>query len=495
MATEHKALIMLFGATGDLATRKLYPAIFNLYQKGSLNDHFAVLGNARQPLTDDEYRQLVTDSLPTDLNADSETVQNFSAHFSYITHDVTDTQNYPQLKLKADELDEQFAIGGNRIFYISMAPQFFGVVTKNLKSQKILSDNGGFNRLVIEKPFGKDYESAKELNDELSHSFKEEQIFRIDHYLGKEMIQNIEAIRFGNTIFESMWNSRYIDNIQVTLAEDLGVEERAAYYDNAGALRDMVQNHIMQIVSLLAMEHPAAFTDVDIRSEKVKALRSLRIYDVIEASTNFVRGQYDKNGAIKAYRNEDCVPQDSNTETFVAGKLLFDNYRWSGTPFYIRTGKKLADKFTRVDVVFKKPVVNIFSDNNDFQNNSPLNANVLTIFVDPNQGFSLLVNVKNNDQGFKTEPVNLTYMEDSKRTKKTPLPYERLIHDVLKGDGTNFSSWQEVAYAWKFVDQIKRVWNIQQPLFPNYAPNSMGPASADELLARDNRKWVYRLNK
>ncbi|GAY73715.1 glucose-6-phosphate 1-dehydrogenase [Lentilactobacillus kosonis] len=251
----------------------------------------------------------------------------------------------------------------------------------------------------------------------------------------------------------------------------------------------------MQIVSLLAMEQPVAFQDTDIRAEKVKALRSLRVYNVAEASTNFVRGQYGASvdGSSKEYRKEDGVPADSNNETFVAGKLLFDNYRWSGVPFYIRTGKKLADKFTRVDVVFKKPLVDIFSFPQD--GNTLLSPNVLTIHIEPEQGFSLVVNAKNSEQGFHTEPVNLDFYENSQRTQATPQPYERLIHDVLKGDGTNFASWPEVASAWKFVDQVRRVWDIQQPMFPNYIPGSMGPVTADELLARDHREWVYKLNQ
>ncbi|WP_172187782.1 glucose-6-phosphate dehydrogenase [Lentilactobacillus kribbianus] len=491
MAKERRALIMLFGGTGDLATRKLYPALFNLYEKGNIRDHFAVLGTSRAELSDDEFKAMVTKSVAKESN-DKKMIQDFVSHFAYVAHDVTDVKHYSVLREKADELDKKYEINGNRVFYISMAPNFFGTVAQNLKTQHLLTDNGEFNRLVIEKPFGRDYKSAKQLNDELSAAFDENQIFRIDHYLGKEMIQNIEAIRFGNTIFEALWNNRYIDNIQITLAEDLGVEERAGYYDNSGALRDMVQNHIMQIVSLLAMEQPVAFKDVDIRSEKVKALRSLRVYDVIEASSNFVRGQYGESpdGKTKPYREEDDVPADSNTETFVAGKLLFDNYRWSGTPFYIRTGKKLAGKFTRVDVVFKKPLVDIFAFPQS--GSTPLNDNVLTIFVEPNQGFSLRVNAKNNEQGFHTEPVDLSYMEDQ---KDVPQPYERLIHDVLKGDGTNFSSWPEVASAWKFVDQIRQVWDIQQPNFPNYIPGTMGPVAADELLARDNRQWVYRINQ
>ncbi|MBZ2201976.1 glucose-6-phosphate dehydrogenase [Lentilactobacillus hilgardii] len=492
LPTERRSLIMLFGANGDLAVRKLYPAMFKLFEKGNIRDHFAVIGSSRYKVDDAKYRDMVTKSVEKE-SSNKKMIADFASHFYFVTHDVTDLSHYSVLKDKADELDKKYKLEGNRVFYISMAPNFFGTVAKNIKTQGLLSNNSGFNRLVIEKPFGRDFESAKELNDELSNAFEEDQIFRIDHYLGKEMIQNIEAIRFGNTIFEALWNNRYIDNVQVTLAEKLGVEERAGYYDNSGALRDMVQNHIMQIVSLLAMEQPVAFKDTDIRAEKVKALRSLRVYNVAEASTNFVRGQYGAVGESKAYRDEDGVPKDSNTETFVAGKLLFDNYRWSGTPFYIRTGKKLADKFTRVDVVFKKPLVDIFSFPQSGK--ALLNANVLTIYIEPTQGFSLVVNAKNSEQGFHTEPVNLEFLEDSKRTKETPQPYERLIHDVLKGDGTNFASWPEVASAWKFVDQIRRVWDIQQPMFPNYIPGSMGPVSADELLARDHREWIYKLNQ
>jgi len=495
VATERTALFMFFGGTGDLAYRKLYPSLFNLYQKGSLRTHFAVIGTSRQTMDDAKFRAAVKKSLADSGNrSDSKEATDFISHFYYQAHDVTDTAHYAVLKEAAEKLDKKYKLQGNRIFYLSMAPQFFGTIAQDLKNQGLMSDNkDAFNRLVIEKPFGRDYDSAKQLNDALSHSFEEEQIFRIDHYLGKEMIQNIEALRFGNTLVESLWNNRYIDNIQVTLSEKLGVEERASYYDNSGALRDMVQNHIMQIVSLLAMEQPVAFTDTDIRAEKVKALRSLRVYNVADAATNFVRGQYGAVDNQPDYRHEDNVPTDSTTETFVAGKLLFDNYRWSGTPFYVRTGKMLADKFTRVDVVFKRPLVDIFAFPQS--KSTPLAANVLTIFVEPHAGFSLQLNAKNNDAAFGTEPIKLDYLVDAEKSKETPEPYERLLHDVLKGDGTNFSSWPEVSYAWKFVDQIRRVWDLQEPNFPNYTPHSMGPAAAEELIQRDHREWIYRLNK
>lgn len=491
MAKENKALITLFGAAGDLAQRKLYPSLFNLYKKGYLAEHFALLGTSRRPLSDEDFQQMVLKSVNGMENEEGQ-AQAFAKHFFFQSHDVTKPEHYTVLKQRLEELDKQFGAEGNRLFYMSMAPQFFGTIALNLKNQDLLTKDG-FNRLVIEKPFGRDYESAKKLNDELSQTFNENQIFRIDHYLGKEMVQNIQALRFGNTIIESLWNNRYIDNIQVTLSEKLGVEERAGYYDQSGALRDMVQNHIMQIVAQLAMEQPVAFTDSDVRVEKIKALRSLRVYTPSEAAANFVRGQYGAGDDTNAYRNEDGVDPNSITETFVAAKLMFDNYRWSGVPFYVRTGKKLADKFTRIDVVFKKPLIDIFA-NPRMKSEQSLNSNVLTIFVEPNSGFSLRLNAKRAGQGFTTEPVDLKYLQSDEAKNESPEPYERLFHDALEGNHTNFASWAEIAYAWKFVDVIRKLWDIEEPQFPNYTPGSMGPAASDELLARDGRQWVYRLN-
>lgn len=492
MATENKALITLFGATGDLAKRKLYTSLFKLYQKGYLADHFALLGTSRHEMSDEEFQEMVLNSIK-DIPAKDGEAEAFSKHFFYCAHDVTKPEHYAKLKDRLTELDKQFGTEGNRLFYMSMAPQFFGTIAISIKKQGLLTDDG-YNRLVIEKPFGRDFDSAKKLNDELSQTFEENQIFRIDHYLGKEMVQNIQALRFGNPVIEALWNNRYIDNIQVTLSEKLGVEERAGYYDNSGALRDMVQNHIMQVVAQLAMEEPVAFTDDDVRVEKIKALRSLRVYTPSQAAANFVRGQYGADGSQPDYRHEDGVDPESGTETFVAAKLMFDNYRWSGVPFYVRTGKKLADKFTRIDVVFKKPLIDIFANPNS-GNEQALHSNVLTIFVEPKSGFALQLNAKHVGQGYTTEPVDLKFLQSDSAKKESPEPYERLFHDALEGNHTNFASWAEIAYAWKFVDVIRNLWDIEKPQFPNYTPGSMGPAAATELLARDGRKWVYDLNK
>ncbi len=493
MSKEKIALFTIFGGTGDLAQRKLYPSLFKLYQKGYLQDHFAVIGTARRPWTDEHYHEVITDSLAS-LNADPATVAAFADHFYYQSHDVTDAQHYVTLKKLSQKLDDQYGLEGNRIFYLAMAPNFFGTIAQHLRSENILTPNG-FNRVIIEKPFGHDFESAKELNDQLTATFNEDQIYRIDHYLGKEMIQNISAIRFGNNIWESLWNNRYISNVQITLSEKLGVEERAVYYDNSGALRDMVQNHILQILSLLTMDQPVEFTEKDINVEKVKALRSLRPFTPEEVATNFVRGQYDADGDVKAYRNEDKISPASNTDTFVAGKVMIDNFRWSGVPFYVRTGKRLADKFTRIDVVFKRPIVNIFNhddvrDNDD--DATSLAPNVLTINVEPTEGVELRMNAKAIGQGFATSPIQLNYAHDPEATTNSPEAYERLLHDALNGDATNFTHWKEVAYSWKFVDVIQKYWDEHTPDFPNYRPGSMGPVASDDLLRRDGNEWVYK---
>ncbi|CAM2867882.1 glucose-6-phosphate dehydrogenase [Fructilactobacillus fructivorans] len=487
MATANRALFMLFGGTGDLALRKLYPALFELYKKGSIDNHFALLGLARRPHTDEEFQKMVLDSISSEAD-NQEQAEEFASHFYFRSHDVTNVEHYRALSKLADELDKKYELDGNRIFYVSMAPRFFGIVAKNLKDEHVLSDNGGFNRLVIEKPFGRDYDSAEKLNNELTTAFKEDQIFRIDHYLGKEMVQSIPVIRFGNPIIDAVWNHNYIDNIQITLSEKLGVEDRAGYYDTAGALRDMVQNHTMQIMTLLAMDKPASFVDTDVRAAKIKTLENMNFYDTEGVKENFVRGQYGAGSGSAAYRDEPDVPHDSNNDTFVAGKVTYKLPRWEGTPFYVRTGKKLAAKATRVDVVFKKDINNIFAKA-DLPDT--LKTNVLSILIDPRGGITLRVNVKDSKQGFHTETIDLDYLQNDARASEVPQPYERLFHDILNGDHTNFASWPEVAAAWKYVDPIQKYWDETQPDFPNYEPGSMGPKASDELLARDGHSWYF----
>ncbi|MFD0897068.1 glucose-6-phosphate dehydrogenase [Loigolactobacillus binensis] len=491
MQNEKVALFIIFGGSGDLARRKLYPSLFRLYQKGYLDQHFAVIGTARRPWTDDYYHQVISDSLSS-IQAPTDQIAAFTDHFYYQAHDVTNSEHYVVLENLAEKLDQKYDLQNNRIFYMAMSPNFFGTIAKHLKTENILT-TAGFNRLIIEKPFGHDYNSAEELNEQIRSSFTENQIYRIDHYLGKEMVQNISAIRFGNNIIESLWNNRYIDNIQITLSEALGVEERAGYYESAGAMRDMVQNHISQIATLLAMEPPVSFSAADIRREKIKVLRSLHIDTPEEARRNFVRGQYAAatvdGTRLESYREATQVNSESNVETFVAGKMEFENYRWAGVPFYVRTGKRLAKKETRVDVVFKQLPMNIFETISD---EDKLSDNVLTIYVEPTEGFGLRVNAKRLGQGFETRPVDLDFRHSAAAAGNNPEAYERLLLDALNGDSTNFTHWDELSQTWKFADVVEKVWAETKPTdFPNYPSGSMGPVAADKLLQRDGRYWIY----
>lgn len=476
MAKEKRALIMLFGATGDLANRKLYPAIFQLYKKGSLQKHFALIGTGRHPWSNQNLRNAVAKSVKPLADSDNQ-VNSFTSHFYYQRHDVTNPQHYVVLKQLADKLDQKYQLSGNRLYYISLAPKFFGIVSKNLREQHVLSKNG-FNRLMIEKPFGHDYPSAKALNDSLTATFDQDQVFRIDHYLGKELIQNIYALRFTNPIFEHAWNHNYIDNVQITLAEHLGVEKRAGYYDGTGALRDMVQNHIMQTLGVIAMDEPKSFTDKDIHDAKARALNSVEIYDANDVKKNFVRGQY------KGYRDAQGVPSDSNTETYVAGEIHVHTPRWSGVPFYVRTGKTMPAKETRVDIVFKKP-------QKDLLTKGQTRPDILTIHIEPESGINFTFNRKAIGYSYTVKPTVSKDMESKAEIDKTPQPYERLINDALSGDSSNFASWDEIAHDWKFVDPIRKVWDNTKPNFPNYDQKTMGPKDANQLLARSGRHWIY----
>ncbi len=484
---EITTLLTFFGGTGDLAKRKLYPSTYNLFKKGFLQEHFAIIGTARQDMTNDEFREVVRTSI-ADFTEDKANAEAFIEHFYYIQQDITDQSGYADMLALNNKLDAQYDLKGNRIFYMSVAPRFFGTVAQYLNSEGLITKSGEFNRLMIEKPFGSSYETAEKLQNELSEAFDENQIYRIDHYLGKEMVQNIAAVRFGNPLFDAAWNKDYIENIQVTLSEVLGVEERAGYYDTAGALRDMIQNHTMQVIGWLAMEKPASFTDKEIRAAKNAAFDSLKIYNSAEeVAQNFVRGQYGESadGSQKKYLDEMDVPADSQNNTFVAGKLQFDMPRWEGVPFYIRSGKRLAAKSTRVDVVFKKGL-NIFGDDISLANP------VLSILIDPKGGIEFKINAKDIKSAFDTRTIDLAWQVSDEDKAVTPEPYERMIHDAMNGDGSNFADWNGVGTAWRFVDAIQAAWDAKKEQFPNYVSGSMGPATSDELLAKDDNEWIFK---
>lgn len=480
------ALIMIFGATGDLANRKLFPSLYRLFEKGNLSENFAVIGVGRRSLSNEQFQENVKNSVQS-ATLNGTNINEFASHFYYHSHDVTDSDSYGVLRDMASQLDEQYQTKGNRIFYLAMAPEFFGSIAIHLNEDG-LTNVKGFKRLVIEKPFGHDLQSAKELNNQIRTAFSEDEIYRIDHYLGKEMVRNIEVIRFANAIFEPLWNNRYISNIQVTSSETLGVEERGRYYENSGALRDMVQNHMLQMVALLAMEPPIKLNTEEIRSEKVKVLRAMRAIKDDKVDKYFVRGQYGEgmlNGQkVSAYRDEQMVNPQSNTETFVAGKLLIDNFRWAGVPFYIRTGKRMKSKSTKIVIQFKDIPMNLY-----YKTGQTLNPNLLVIHIQPEEGITLHLNAQKTGNHMNATPVKLSYANTGIDGINTPEAYEKLLYDCMQGDATNFTHWDEVALSWNFVDNISQHWQKTQTHFPNYESGSAGPKDSDVLLARDGFFW------
>lgn len=481
MSQNQKALFIIFGGTGDLAYRKLYPALYKLYTKNYMSDNFAVIGTARREWSDDYYQEIVTEAIE-DIKVSDEHAKEFASHFRYQSHNVKDTEHYHTLHDLADQLDEEYDLEGNRVFYLSMSPSFFGTITSHLRQQNLVTDNG-FNRVIIEKPFGTKYESSNELNNEILESFDEEQIYRIDHYLGKEMIQSLTALRFGNPIFKALWNKEHISNFQVTLAEDIGVEDRGAYYEQSGALRDMAQNHILQVVSLLLMDEPATYDSTEITKKKVEALSDLTILDDSNVTDKFVRGQYTTSSDefdILDYLSENEVGKNSVVETFIAGQLDSKNEQWENVPMYVRTGKRMKDKCTRIDVVFKKDDNGLFASDN-------LAENVLTIHIGPEEGISFQMNNKQVGLAFEVEPITLKY--DQK--KETPDDYEKLLLNALQGDKTSFVHWEEVAQSWKYIDAIREVWAKDPSDLAKYPVNTNGPKEAFDLLERNGHHWIW----
>ncbi|CAH1855579.1 glucose-6-phosphate dehydrogenase [Convivina praedatoris] len=483
MVSEIKTLVTFFGATGDLAKRMLYPSVFNLYKKGYLQNNFAIVGTSRQELSTEEYQEMVRQSIQAGVT-NQDQAEAFIKHFSYNASDVTEAAGYAGLRETIEAAAKKFGVEGNRIFYMSVAPRFFGTIAQYLKSEGLLADKG-FNRLMIEKPFGSSYATAEKLQNELENAFEDDQLYRIDHFLGKEMVLNIAPLRFGNPLIANAWNKDYIKNIQVTLAETLGVEERAGYYDTAGALLDMIQNHAMQIVGWLAMEEPASFSDKDIRAAKNAAFSALKIYDEAEVNRYFVRGQYGENGEYAAYNKEPDVPADSKNNTYIAGELQFDMPRWQGVPFYVRSGKRMTTKTTRIDVVFKAGTFAMGAQQEPQET-------VLSIIVSPDASIQMSLNAKDVADTFSTHLINLDWQPTAQETAETPAPYERMIHDAMDGDGSNFADWHGVATAWKFTDAISDVYAADKAPLEIYPAGSMGPEAADELLAKNGDNWILK---
>lgn len=486
-----RTLFFIFGATGDLARRKLFPAIYSLFREGKLSERFAVIGLARRPRTNEQFRDDVKHSIEEFARYKSEKDPNwerFAEHFHYMSLDINKLEQFQQLRTVAEQLDAKFDIGGNRLFYLALAPELFGSVSFNLRDGGLL-ETEGWRRLVIEKPFGYDLPSAEKLNEQIRQVFQEEEVYRIDHYLGKEMVQNIEVVRFANAFFEPLWNNKYIANIQITLSETVGVEERGGYYDHAGALRDMGQNHMLQMITMMAMEPPSRMEPEDIRDEKVKVLRSLRVFhSPEEVARHVVRGQYDtgemKGKPVPGYRDEEGVPDDSATETYFAAKVFVDNFRWAGVPFYIRTGKRLPVKTTEVVVEFKNMPDNVY-----FSRKTKLEPNLLVFRVNPTEGIYLKMNAKQPGSQWGIVPIAMDFCQSCEVGINTPEAYERLLYDAARGDSTYFTRWDEVALAWRFVDRIESAWRDHSSELHPYPAGTWGPEAAQRLLAEDGFKW------
>lgn len=484
------AIMVIFGGTGDLTQRKLMPALYNLVHDKLLPEHFAVVSVGRKDKTSEQYRKEVFDSLNeySRNKIDEKYWASLGDLIHYSRLDFTDLSAYAKLNEFLEELDEKFHTEGNRVFYLAVAPEYFETIVHGLYTSHISEREGSWTRLVIEKPFGKDLMTARRLNNKLIEVFKEDSIYRIDHYLGKEMIQNIMVLRFCNCVFESLWSNKFIDNIQISLNEKYGVGTRGGYYETSGAMRDMVQSHIVQILSLVAMEPPVNLKIEAIRTEKLKVLQSLEDFSPELLRKNVVFGQYGKGTIdgtpVLAYRDEEKVPRDSGTETFVAVKLYINNLRWAGTPFYVRTGKRLSTTSSEIVIQFKSlPNILYFKDKYSQK------PNLLVIRIQPNVGVSFQFNTRNFNIHNDIVSTKMDASHINSVSGNTPEAYERLIYDILRGDATLFSRWDEVEASWIFADKIILYREQKKFSFPNYEAGTMGPVRAFELLARDGREW------
>jgi glucose-6-phosphate 1-dehydrogenase len=485
---------VIFGATGDLTHRKIVPAFYHLAKNNLLPEGSAIIGFARRPKTDDEFRTDLFEALKKFSHTkpvDEAVWKKLAAHIYYFQGELDDPDSYKKLADKLKDLPESKEIKGNYLFYLATSPEFFGPAAQNLKAAGLASQEDGVKRrLIVEKPFGEDLKSAKDLNQTLQGAFAERDIFRIDHYLGKETVQNLIYFRFANSIYEPLWNRLYIDHVQITVAEQVGVESRGGYYDHAGAARDMMQNHMFQLFTLTAMEAPASLDAESIRDEKVKVLRSIPTPSLEFLQKNTVRAQYGGgfiNGkANPAYRQEEKVAQKSMTETFVAARFEIDNWRWHGVPFYLRTGKALATAFTEINIVFKRPPSVLFAISGDER----LRRNTLRIRIQPNEGISIKFNAKVPGEA-ESEPVEMAFSYKGGFNHYLPEAYERLIVDAMVGESTLFTRSDEVEEAWRLVDAVKDAWakNGARDL-PLYACGSMGPVESDLLLEKDHRYWI-----
>src|SRR5713101_10011856 len=486
-------VMVIFGASGDLTKRKLIPALYNLAREHFLSQEFAIIGIARRDMSNETFRERLTQDMKEFATGpfDPDLWQWFVQRLYYLSGDGQDENTHRQLRELLGQIDKKHGTQGNYFYYLATAPDLFATIVQRLGAAGLTrEENGQWRRVILEKPFGRDLDSARALNQDLRMVLKESQIYRIDHYLGKETVQNILVFRFANGIMEPIWNRRYIDHVQITVAENLGVEERGGYYDQSGALRDMVPNHVMQLISLTAMEPPISFAADAVRDEQAKILHALQPLNPEDVLSRTVRGQYGEGMVygerVPAYRAEPNVGPHSRTETFVAIKLQVDNWRWAGVPFYLRTGKRMASRGTYVVIQFRRAPFVLFRDTEV----EKLTPNQLVLHIQPEEGIALRFAAKTPGPAMRLGTVDMDFEYADYFGKQPSTGYERLLHDCMVGDATLFQRADMVEAGWSVVSPMLDLWKALPPRnFPNYASGTWGPKDSDELLERDGRHW------
>lgn len=483
--------VVIFGASGDLTRRELLPSLFELCMKGLLPDAFAVIGVARAEMDDEQFRGRMRDVVMGEVTCEDDDWRAFASRVLYVSTDAgSGAEGYAALQSRLEQARAEFGLEDNVLFHLAVPPALFGAIAEGLGASGLASSEGGWRRLVVEKPFGTDRESARRLDAELRRVFDEEQIYRVDHFLGKETVQNMLVFRFANPSYEPVWNRNFIDHVQITVAEDIGIGTRASFYEQTGVVRDMLQNHLLQLLCMTAMEPPVRVDAASLRDETVKVLEAVRPLadgDIVDA----VRGQYGSGRvggeAVAGYRDEEGVPDESPTSTFVAAKLMLDNWRWAGVPFYLRTGKRMSRKLTEVAIRFKPTPHGMFRS----REGRALHSSTLVFELQPDEGISQTLAAKQPgpDLSVSTVTMHFGYAETF-GVKEPPRAYAWLLLDVMQGDQTLFARSDWVDRAWQIVDPVVERWAGERPAdFPNYAAGTAGPEAADRLLERDGRRW------